>query len=149
MKYLLKYFVLTVVALSFFNCVVEPMEFLDGATNAVVEEIENSVLGEQANPVATDSSCDGQDPKARITNNGTVDVDLEIYDVDGNLIASEYGVEPGHHSDWEDFSSGEISFLVSNGSADKLVVIEMSTCMKFDMEIGSNNQLVSDQPEQL
>lgn len=149
MKYLLKYFALTVVVLSFFNCIVEPMEFLDGAKNTVVEEIENSVLGDQENAVATDSSCNGQDPKARITNNGTVDVDLEIYDVDGNIIASEYGVEPGHQSSWKDFACGEISFLVANGSADKLIVIEMSTCMKFDMEVGPNNQLVSDQPVHL
>ena len=149
MKYLLKYFALTVLVLSFFNCVVEPMEFLDGTSNALVEEIENSVFGEPATAVATDSSCSGQDPKARITNNGTVDVDLEIYDVDGNLIGYEYGVEPGDHSDWKDFSSGEVSFLVSNGSSDKLVVVEMGTCMKFDMEVGPNNQLVSDVPEQL
>ena len=145
MKYLLKYFALTVVVLSFFNCVVEPMEFLDGATNAIVEEIENSVPGTSAN----DSSCNNQDPKARITNNGTVNVDLEIYNVNGDLIASEYNVEPGHHSGWKDFSSGEISFFVSNGSSDKLIVVEMGTCMKFDLEVGANNQLVTDQPEHL
>ncbi len=149
MKYLLKYFALTVLVLSFFNCVVEPMEFLDGTSNALVEEIENSVLGEAATAVSTDSSCNDQDPKARITNNGTVDVDLEIYDIDGNLIAHEYNLEPGHHSDWKDFSSGEVSFLVSISNSDKLVVVEMGTCMMFDMEIGTNNQLVSDTPIQL
>ncbi len=145
MKYLLKYFAITVMVLNFSNCVVEPMEFLDGHTNAVVEEIENSVQG----AAATDSTCNNQDPKARITNNGTVNVNLEIFDVNGNLIGHEYSIEPGQHSDWMVFSCGETSFLVGNASSDKLVVIEMGTCMKFDMEIGSNNQLVTDQPVQL
>lgn len=145
MKYLLKYFALTVLVLTFSNCVVEPMEFLDGATNSIVEEIENSATG----ATATDSACNNQDPKARITNNGTEDVDLQIYDVAGNLIAQEDDVEPGEQSDWINFSCGETTFLVSNGGSDKLITIEMGTCMMYDMEVGSNNQLVSDQPVQL
>ncbi len=145
MKYLLKYFALTVVVLSFFNCIVEPMEFIDGATNSIVEEIENSVPG----ATASDSTCNNQDPKARITNNGTEDIDLKIYDVNGNLIGHESEVEPGEHSDWITFSCGETTFLLSTGISDKLVVIEMGTCMIYDMEIGSNNQLATDQPVQL
>ena len=145
MKYLLKYFALTVVVLSFFNCVVEPMEFLDGATNSIVEEIENSVPG----ATATDSSCSNQDPMARITNNGTEDVDLQIYDAAGNLIAQEDEIEPGEQSNWINFSCGETAFLVNIGGSDKLITIEMGTCMMFDMEVGSNNQLVSDEPVQL
>jgi len=117
------------------------MEFLDGSTNEVVQQIENSV--------ASDSSCTNQDPKARITNNGTTNVDLEIYNVNGDLVGHEYSVEPGHHSDWIEFSCGETTFLVSTGSADKLVVINMGTCMMYDMEVGSNNQLVSNQAVQL
>ena len=141
MKYLLKYSALTVLFFAFFNCATEPMEFLDGSTNAFVEEIENAV--------AAEAPCNDADPKARITNNGTVEVNLEIYDVAGNLIGHEYNVEPGHYSDWSDFSTGEITFLVSNGSSDKLIVCDMGTCMMFDMELDSNNQLVSDQPVHL
>ena len=141
MKCLLKYSALTVLFFAFFNCATEPMEFLDGSTNAFVEEIENAV--------AAESTCNDADPKARITNNGTEEISLEIYDVNGNLIATEHEVEPGKHSDWIDFSSGETSFLVSNGSSDKLVVIDMGTCMMYDIEVGSNNQLVTDQAVQL
>jgi len=149
MKYLLKYFALTVLVFTFFNCAVEPMEFLEGSTNSIVEEIENSALGDRANTVATDSSFNNQDPKARIVNNGTVNVDLEIYDADGNIVGRKYGVGPGEHSDWMEFSCGETTFLVSTGSSDKLVVLDMGTCMIYDMEVGSNNQMVSDQAVQL
>lgn len=141
MKYLLKYFVITVMALSFFNCVVEPMEFLDGHSNAIVDEIENSVPG--ASAVA--STCDNQVPKARIINNSTVEVNLEIYDVDGNLLASEYNIESGHLSDWSDFSAGEITFLVNNGSSDKIIVCNMETCMTFIIEVDANNQITTNQ----
>ncbi|MBT8393757.1 MAG: hypothetical protein HKO81_04835 [Flavobacteriaceae bacterium] len=141
MKYLLKYSALTFLFFALFNCATEPMEFLEGSTNAFVEEIENSV--------AADAQCNNQDPKARIINNGSLEVNLEIFDASGNIIASEYNVEPGDHTDWIDFSCGEISFLVNNGISDKLVVIEMGTCMMYDMEIGNNNQLVSDTAVQL
>ena len=137
MKYLLKYSALTILFFALFNCATEPMEFLDGSTNAFVEEIENAV--------ATQSSCNDEDPKARITNNGTVEVNLEVYDVDGNLLASEYNIEPGHHSDWSDFSAGEITFLVNNGSSDKIIVCNMGTCMTFIMEVDANNQLTTNQ----
>lgn len=137
MKYLLKYFVITVMALSFFNCVVEPMEFQDGYNNAIVDEIENLV--------ATEVACDNQAPKARIINNSTVEVNLEIYDVDGNLLASEYKIESGHLSDWSDFSAGEITFLINNGSSDKIIVCNMGTCMTFIMEVDANNQITTNQ----
>ena len=145
MKTLLNYFALSVMVLSFFNCVVEPMEFLDGSTNSIVEEIENSVTG----ATGMDSSCINQDPKARITNNGTKEVDLYIYDADGNLIAQENELEPGEQSEWIIFTCGETTFLLSTESSDKMVVIDMGTCMIYDMEIGSNDQLVTDQAVQL
>ena len=137
MKYLLKYSALTVLFFAFFNCATEPMEFLDGSTNAFVEEIENAV--------AAEAPCNDADPKARITNNGTVEVNLEIYDVAGNLIGHEYNVEPGQRTEWINFSSGETTFLVNNGSSDKLVVINMGTCMTFNMEVDTNNQVSTNQ----
>lgn len=137
MKYLLKYSALTVLFFAFFNCATEPMEFLDGSTNALVEEIENLAAPELA--------CDNQVPEARIINNGTVEVNLEIYDVNGILLASEYNIEPGHHSDWSDFSAGEITFLVNNGSSDKIIVCNLETCMRFIMEVDANNQLKTNQ----
>lgn len=139
MKYLLKFSALVMV-LTLFNCVTEPMEFTDGPVNAMVEEIENSV--------SADYSCENQAPKARIVNNGTLAVDLEIYDVDGNMVAHEYEIEPGEYTDWVEFSEGETTFLISNPDADKVIVKDMNTCMIFDMVVGSNNQLESDQAVQ-
>ena len=139
MKYLLKFSALVMV-LTLFNCVTEPMEFTDGPINAMVEEIENSV--------SPDYSCEDQAPKARLVNNGTIDIDLEIYDVVGNLIAHEYEIEPGDYTDWMEFAEGETTFLISNPDADKIIVKDMNSCMVFDMVVGSNNQLESDQAVQ-
>ena len=139
MKYLLKFSALVMV-LTLFNCVTEPMEFTDGPINAMVEQIENSV--------SPDYSCEDQAPKARLVNNGTIDIDLEIYDVVGNLIAHEYEIEPGDYTDWMELAEGETTFLISNPDGDKIIVKDMNSCMVFDMVVGSNNQLESDQAVQ-
>ena len=44
----------------------------------------------------------------RFTNNVTVVFNLEIFDIDGTLLASEYDMTPGYVTDWIYFPTGEI-----------------------------------------
>ena len=141
MKYLLKNIAYAIVLLTVFNCTTESVD------NSL-ETLETTQT-QETNSVASVSTCNGEDPKAKITNNGTIDINLEIYNENGVLIGYEYGIEPGEHSDWSTFAAGETTFVVSNANADKVVVLDMDTCMVYAMVIGTNNQLTSSQPSEL
>lgn len=134
MKYLLKNIACAILLLSVFNCTTEPV-----GNN---QELNTT----QSQESTLDDYCSGQSPKARITNNGTVNVNLEIFNEAGSLIGHDYGVTPGQTSDWSTFATGVTTFVVSNVNSDKIIVIDMDTCMAYDMVIGTNNQLTSDQP---
>lgn len=139
MKYLLKSFAYALVMFTFFNC----------ATESVDSNLEENLLTpavQQELEPSSDTTCNGYDPKARLANHGTIDFDLEIYDESGALLNAEYGIEPGSFTVWTTFPPGEITFVVGNANAQKIVVIDMGTCMAYDMLIGENNQLSSDQP---
>jgi hypothetical protein len=94
--------------------------------------------------------CTDQDPKARLTNNGTVNFNLEILSIDGVLLNSEYNIQPGSVTSWKYFAEGEILFSIDNSIfQDEKVIYIMNTCMEFDMEIGSDNLLTNAVPIQL
>ena len=141
MKYLLKNIACAILLLTVFNCTTESV---DNPHESL--EITQS---QETNSVAPTVACSGDSPKARITNNGTLDVNLEIYNESGALVGHEYGIEPGEHSDWKSFSAGETTFAVSNVNADKIIVLDMDACMVYNMVVGENNQLTSSQPTEL
>jgi len=118
------------------NCSVEEFEIPN-------QSIENLQLFDSLD-------CTDQDPKARLTNNGTMSFDLEIHSMDGMLLYLEHNILPGSITSWNSFPSGEIQFSIENSNIqDEKVVYTMNTCMEFDMEIGSNNMLTSAIPVQL
>ncbi len=132
MKYLLNNIVIkniaivliTIVLLSFLNCTTETVDNSQDSSNI-------SLI---------------QEPQARVTNNGTTVVDLEIYDINGILVAQENGIEPGKTSSLKTFSAGETTFVVSSANSDKIIVLDMDAQMTNNMVIASNNQISSNQP---
>lgn len=87
--------------------------------------------------------CVGVNPQVRITNNGDVNYNLDVFDEQG-LVGFVHNITPGETSTWITFSEGEMFFAVSNDTyEDKKVLYFMSTCMEFNMEIGTNNELTS------
>lgn len=138
MKYLLKNIAYAILLLSVFNCTTESVD------NS--QESSSTIQPQEVNLDTPDvNTCNDQDPKARITNNGTIDVNLEIYNESGTLVGQAYNVTPGHTSSWNEFSVGEVTFVVSNVNANKAIVLDMDTCTVYDMVVGANNQLMSDQ----
>jgi len=90
--------------------------------------------------------CVGVNPQVRITNNGNVNYNLDVFDEQG-LVGFVHNIAPGETSTWITFSEGEMLFAVSNDTyEDEKVLYFMSTCMEFNMEIGTNNQLTSAVP---
>jgi hypothetical protein len=90
--------------------------------------------------------CVGVNPQVRITNNGDVNFDLDVFG-DQGLVGFVHNIAPGETSTWITFDAGEMLFSVSNDSyEDEKVIHHMTTCMEFNMEIGSDNQLTSAVP---
>lgn len=133
MKNLLKLSVLCI-AIIFTSCSTEPIE------NSFTEnnELEN-----------LNFVCSNSQAGARITNNGDLDVNLEIYDSNGILVGFVYNLSPGESSSWFYFDAGVTTFdFLSSDGALKAIVQDMNHCSAYDMEVGENNHIVSDAIEQ-
>ncbi|WP_299336759.1 hypothetical protein [uncultured Psychroserpens sp.] len=114
-----------------------------------VESIEEQQLLD--NQIAQDP-CADQDPQARITNNGTIAVTLQIATIDGTILHTVQDLAPGNTSSYLSFASGDIIFNViknTTGVSDNKVVFAMDQCMSYDMEIDSNNDLLPNTPVNL
>ncbi|WP_299229275.1 hypothetical protein [uncultured Psychroserpens sp.] len=140
MKNLLKAIAFAVVISTCYNCSVESIDNSEEIAN-ISEPI---VQDEALNP------CVGANPTARLTNNGNVSFDLEIFTIGGDLLNHEYNVMPGNVSSWKSFAPGEVIIAISSTvTNDFKIVYEMDPCMEFDLEIGIDNLLIDSVPTQL
>lgn len=90
--------------------------------------------------------CSNQDPTTRVVNNGTVTFDLLVTNVDGTFLAELPNIQSNTITSWASFPEGDIIFsLTSNDPtvSDTDVVLKMGTCMVYEIEVDSNNQIVS------
>lgn len=101
---------------------------------------------ENLSALDANDDCVGANPQVRITNNGSVNHNLDVFDEQG-LVGFVHNISPGETSTWITFTEGETLFAVSNDVyEDEKVIFDMTTCMEFNMEIGTNNQLTSAVP---
>jgi len=134
MKNLLKYIASAILLLTLLNCTSETL----GNNDPEILEIQ---------PSFDINACVGDNPEARITNNGTVSIDLDILNESGDVIGFVHNLAPGNTSNWLSFSPGDILFSVSNDFfEDEKVVYAMDICMTFDMEVDASNKLTSAVP---
>ena len=143
MKNLLKNAIACAIVMStLFNCSVESIESIEN------ESLEASAP-ESSNPLF---DCSGQDPQARITNNGTISITLQIASIDGTVLHTVDNLAAGSASGFLTFAPDEIIFNISKnttGIQDDKVVFVMDQCMSFDMVLGADNYLVAGSPENL
>ena len=125
---------LIAVSIAFVGCTTEPVD----AEEPTLE-----------NPQIADTNCTGDDPKAKITNDSDIIVDMEIFDQNGVLLNHSYGVHPGQESDWKFFTEGQVIVIITTESTFKAVPLDMGLCMAYHVTINENYQLDTDQPTQL
>lgn len=100
----------------------------------------------------TQAACIDQDPQARLMNNGSIAVTLQIATLDGTILHTVQDLAPGNTSSYLSFDSGDIIFNVSKnttGVSDDKVVFTMGQCMSYEMEVDSSNTLVGNTPDNL
>jgi len=130
MKFLLKQLATAIVAISFFSCSVEQLD---------------SKLEDSSN-VYRNFTCSTGICGARLTNNGTLSVDLAIYDSNDVLLFEQLDITPSSETNWQSFPIGIISYTVTTPATGlfKTVVIDMEECMVYDMVVAGNDMLVTD-----
>ncbi|WP_431157633.1 hypothetical protein [Winogradskyella poriferorum] len=132
MKSLLRFIPFLGVALIFKACIAEP--------------IDESITNPENNFNVSELNCTGDLPITRLINNGTITVDLQVVNADGIAEVTITSIDPGVTTSWNEFEEGEVLFAVSNSTPlvnDEKVILEMSTCMGFEIVIGPDNTIES------
>ena len=138
MKNLLMTAAIAAMALTIFSC-----------TTETVDNFESEIIIENDPVLQANDACDDSIPEARITNNGTVAINLDIINEDDEVVGFVHNLLPGNTSSWISFQPGEILFSVSNDThvRDVKVVHNMTTCMIYDIVVESDNELSDDGPQ--
>lgn len=115
-------------------------------TSCSKESLTNQEQDSTITQIQFDSqNCQDEQPKTRLTNNGTVTHSVRVFDMQGNSLVSEFFVNPGEVSEWFSFEAQEVLFAVDSDSSflDEKVILQMDNCTVFDMEVGADDALVS------
>lgn len=109
----------------------------------------DSVQLNELNQQELNDPCVDQDPISRVVNNGTVSFDFKVIDDQGVVLAEISNIPASTTTSWVSFPQGEILFSLDSDQTlvnDDKVVLQMGTCMAYEIEIDSNNQIVSYTP---
>lgn len=120
-----------------------------GCTN---ESIDNDLLIAPMQSELNQPPCVDDDPITRVINNGTIPYDFQVIDSEGVIIVDIPMVPPNTTTSWASFTPGEVLFLIDgddNIAGDDKVLLQMDTCMAYEIEIDSNNTIVSYTPTTL
>lgn len=112
----------------------------------------DSVQFNELNQQELNDPCVDQDPISRVVNNGTVSFDFKVIDDQGVVLVEIPNIPASTTTSWVSFPQGEILFSLDSDQTlvnDDKVVLQMGTCMAYEIEIDSNNQIVSYTPTAL
>lgn len=135
MKNLLKLLPFLVIALIFKACTIEPTDI--------------DIVESNSTDASFDTNCADDLPKTRLINNGTIDFELRVINDIGVSEITIPNIGPGTTTNWNNFNAGEVLFAVSNTEPtvnDEKVLLQMDTCMGYEIVINSNNMITSFTP---
>lgn len=90
-------------------------------------------------------NCDGEQPRARIVNNGTDKASVQIKTSGGNT-ENINNISTGSTSEWRSFAPGNTQFrtvINNSGLPDDTLTINMQECWEYEIQIGLTNQVNS------
>ena len=88
--------------------------------------------------------CKDEDPRARITNNGTQRVSVQVKTSGGNTVNIN-NIDPGSTSDYASYAAGLATFTVKVNTVDYVKTQDVSKCHEYTVSIDRNNVItVSD-----
>ncbi|MFC6224921.1 hypothetical protein ACFP2F_16860 [Hymenobacter artigasi] len=82
--------------------------------------------------------CKDEDPRARITNNGTQKASVQVKTSGGSTININ-NVDPGASSDYANYAAGSTTFTLKVNNVDYTKTIDASKCHEYTVAIDRNN----------
>jgi len=82
--------------------------------------------------------CKDEDPLARITNNGTQRVSVQVKTSGGNTVNLN-NVDPGVSSDYASYAAGNTTFTLKVNNVDYVQAFDASKCHEYTVAIDRNN----------
>jgi hypothetical protein len=82
--------------------------------------------------------CKGEQPRARITNNGTQKASVQVKTSGGNTININ-NVDPGTSSDYASYAPGQVTFTITVNNANYVKTTDISNCYQYDIAIDRAN----------
>ena len=86
--------------------------------------------------------CKNEYPRARLVNNGTKMVSVQIKTSGGNT-ENINNIGPGTTSEYRHYAPGLITYTVSVEQSTFVYNVEMSECYEYDIAIDGNNLITS------
>lgn len=86
--------------------------------------------------------CSGEQPRARVVNNGTASVSVQIKTSGGNT-ENINNVASKSTSDFRSYAAGDVTYTISVGKADFVKTVSMSECYEYDITIDEKNNITS------
>ena len=113
--------------------------------------LEEDTIDVEIQQTLMNDPCTNQDPATRVINNGTVSFNLFVLASDGTVLAEIPDILTNTTTSWVSFPEGDITFSIASGDSaiTDEVDLKMGTCMAYEIEIDSNNQIVSYNPTNL
>jgi len=91
--------------------------------------------------VACGDDCDGENPRAKLINNGTDVADVQIKTSGGNT-DNINNIAVGDSSPWESFAPGDVEFTITvKNVTPTYLTINMKECMDYEIRIDSTNNV--------
>ncbi|WP_426059465.1 hypothetical protein [Hymenobacter sp. B1770] len=84
--------------------------------------------------------CKGEEPRARITNNGTQKASVQVKTSGGNTININ-NVDPGTSSDYANYAPGQVTFTITVNNTNYVKATDISTCYQYDIVIDKANTI--------
>lgn len=91
------------------------------------------------------SSCDmckNENPRARVLNNGTKNVSVQIKTSDGNT-ENINNVSPQTTSSFRSYAPGLVTFTIVVDKTDVVKTVQMNECFEYDIAIDAYNNISS------
>jgi hypothetical protein len=86
--------------------------------------------------------CKGEDPTARIINNGTQKASVQIKTSGGSTVNIN-NVDPGTSSPYSSYAAGQVTFTIKVNTVDYVKTVDLSNCYEYDIAIDANNNITS------
>lgn len=91
-------------------------------------------------------NCKNEDPRARVLNNGSQSVSVQIQTSGGNTININ-NIDPNQASSFQSYAPGIVDFTITVGnggtSTNYESTVSMQECFEYDIILDANNNITS------